>query len=154
MLRSIFIILLLFTFLASSGQKLTVNAPLVATTGNKSAETTKNEPVNISKWRLGEIYLLTLPETALENMADSELKVYPNPFRNQLNLELKTDITADYQLLITDMSGKQQFYNDEKTIVPGQTLQIDLAYLSPAMYVLTLVPADQKSQWMVKIQKQ
>ncbi|MDX8340365.1 T9SS type A sorting domain-containing protein [Draconibacterium sp. IB214405] len=156
MKHSLLLLFTLFCFHLAIGQKITINSPIVATAGNKTEVKMTASPVNISKWRIGEIYLVTLPETDLDDQlrGDSRLKVFPNPFRDEVNVQLKTDVTGVYRLLVTDISGRQQFYNSEETIIPGQSVQINLSHLRPAVYILTLYNANTDTKWMVKIQKQ
>lgn len=154
MKQIVFFLLLFFSFQTIVGQEIELNSPVVATAGNNNKMNEKISPVNIAKWRIGEIYAVTLPEANEILLKENQLKVFPNPFRNEVNLELKTEVSGVYTLLITDLAGRQQFYNKEKTIIAGQNLKLDLSYLSPAMYVLTLRQPENDTQWMVKIQKQ
>ena len=156
MIRSILLMFLLVCFQFSFAQKVNLSKEVLATAGNGTEITNSNSPINISKWRIGEIYLVTLTDTDLQDnsLREAILNVYPNPFSNEVSIELKTENTDVYKLLITDISGRQQYYNSEKTIIPGQPLQINLSNLRPAMYILTLQPSHNKNKWMVKIQKQ
>lgn len=154
MIRYILTLFLLVVFMVSSAQKVNLNSPVVATAGNESLKSASVSPVNISKWRIGEIYLVTLPDNKQKDDFETLVNVYPNPCKKDLNIEVKTQVTDIYQLKITDMNGRQIFYETKRTIEPGQTIQIDLSKLNPALYILALIPSNQQSQWMVKIQKQ
>lgn len=151
----ILLFLLFFSFQTSYGQEIKINSPVVATAGNNDTNELNSAPVNISKWRLGEVYLITLPLNNVNKISepDWQLSIYPNPFRNNLNLDFNTVEKYECTISVTDITGKRNWYIEEKTILPTQIVEIDLSQLKPAMYLLTVVKKNGEKKWISKIQK-
>lgn len=142
----------LFSSLLINGQEIKLNSAVLASAGSSS----ELSDVNISKWRLGEVHLIVLQKDNSNELPASnwEVKSYPNPFTSFINLDFKTKVTEEFTILVTDILGKKQWINEEKTILPNQIIQLDLALLSPALYLVTVIPKDKSVQRVFKIQKQ
>ena len=78
------------------------------------------------------------PESQTNNrasFANSEIKLYPNPVKNELNVER---ITGNAELSIVDIQGKELI----KTTAEYQTRTIDVKKLSPGVYYLRVESAN------------
>lgn len=73
---------------------------------------------------------------ALENDLSKQLKVYPNPTQDELNLELETNLQGKYQWIIKDMNGKTliELQGEKNEMVIQQ--KINLQHLPNGMYIL------------------
>ena len=151
MKRKILFLLFVFSAFLLNGQEIKLNSAVVASAGSSQEMST----VNISKWRLGEVHLIVLQHDELNENPEINWNVtsYPNPLRTVLNLDFKTDETDEFTLQVTDIAGKKQWFSEDKTIAPNQVISIDLAYLTPAMYLVTITPKDKKVQRVIKVQK-
>lgn len=151
MKRKILILLFVFSAFLLNGQEIKLKSAVVASAGSSRELST----VNISKWRLGEVHLIVLQQDEFNELSEINWNVtsYPNPFRKVLNLEFKTEETAEFSIQVTDIVGKRQWLSEEKTIIPNQVISLDLANLTPAMYLVTVTPKDKKSQRVIKVQK-
>ncbi len=143
--------ILLFSVFLLNGQEIKLNSAVVASAGGSLESST----VNISKWRLGEVHLIVLQTDELNELPAFSWNVtsYPNPFRRYLNLDFQTEKTNEFTIQVTDISGKKQWFNEDKTILPNQVINLDLANLSPALYLVTIIPKDKKIKRVIKIQK-
>lgn len=150
------LIILFFLFVFSAflikGQEIKLNSAMVATAGSNTELST----VNISKWRLGEVHLVVLKQDELNESAEITWNVssYPNPFKETLNLGFKTEEIAEFTIQVSDITGKKQWLSEEKTITPNQVISLNLANLAPALYLVTVIPKDKKTQRVFKVQKQ
>ncbi len=54
-------------------------------------------PVNLSRWRIGQVHILSIPssESALETNLDWNITAYPNPVHDFLQLEFELPDTRD-----------------------------------------------------------
>jgi len=151
MKRKILLLLFLFSAFFLSGQEIKLNSATVASAGSNSEFNT----VNISKWRVGEVHLIILKHDEFNESSEINWNVssYPNPFRESLNLYFKIEETAEFTIQVTDITGKKQWFSDKKSIIPNQIISLDLATLTPAMYLVTITPKDNHTQRIMKVQK-
>jgi hypothetical protein len=144
-------LLFIFSVFLLNGQEIKLNSTVVASAGSKL----ELSNVNISKWRIGEVHLIVFQRDDLNEIPAINWKVnlYPNPFRRVLNLGFQTDEILEFTIQVTDIAGKKQWYSQDKTITPNQVISLDLAILSPAMYLVTITPKNKKVQKVIKVQK-
>ena len=118
--------------------------------------------VNLSRWRLGQIHVLTLPEDEKikDKSNDLELSepdwnvtVYPNPVEDFLYLEFELPEARDLFIKITDVSGRILFIQEARTFINGSTDEIDMSRYRPALYLLQIYSPDLKTQKVYRIQK-
>ena len=146
---------LLFLFMFSSflikGQDIKLKSGVMSSAGSSTELTT----VNISKWRIGEVHIIVLQRDKLSDQLAStwDVSSYPNPFSSLLNLSFQTETKNEFTISVTDILGKRQLYTEEKTIMPNEVIQLDLAFLSPALYLITVIPKDKSIQRVFKVQK-
>ncbi|MCK3682644.1 T9SS type A sorting domain-containing protein [Maribellus sp. YY47] len=153
-MRNLLILFTILISLVSNAQEINLNVPNITTSGivTKSAQATN---VNISKWQLGEIHLLTVAGNEMINKEDnSALKVYPNPFSSQLHIQLKHNRKEVCNINVLDVTGRVCKTIKDETFLPNQAVELDLNELTSGMYLLSVKPKDLEKQWMVKIQKQ
>lgn len=150
------ILLLLFLFSAFivKGQEIKLNAPIIATAGSNL----ELSAINISKWRIGEVHLIVLNQEktagAVEIKTDWNVTSYPNPFKGLLNLDFKIKEKGEFTIQVSDIMGKRQYFDLKNTILPNQVISIDLSFLSPAMYLVSILPKDKSEMRVFKVQKQ
>ena len=147
----ILFLLLIFSAFLLNGQEIKLNYTVVASAGNNPELST----INISKWRLGEVHLIVLQQDELNELSEINWTVssYPNPFRQFLNLDFQSKETTEFSIQITDITGKEQWFSVDKTITPNQKISLDLAHLTPAMYLVAITPKDNRTQKVIKVQK-
>lgn len=150
MKHKILIFIFLLSFGITNGQEIKLNSAVVATAGNSNAQ----NAVSISKWRLGEVHLVILRQDKLNDFEASwKINSYPNPFRNILNLEFQMEEQGEFSVQVTGITGKKIWFENKMIALPGQVVQIDLAYLTPGMYLVAVTPQNEKVQQIIKVQK-
>ncbi|NQU54683.1 MAG: T9SS type A sorting domain-containing protein [Bacteroidetes bacterium] len=151
MKRKIMFLLFVFSVFILNGQEIKLNSAVVASAGSNPELST----VNISKWRLGEVHLIVLQRDELNELPEINWNVnlYPNPFRQFLNLDFQTDEILEFTIQVTDIAGKKQWSSEEKTILPNQEISLDLDNLAPATYFVTITQKNKKVQRVIKVQK-
>lgn len=112
--------------------------------------------VNLSKWRLGEVHqvILQQKENSPLELNPWEVSAYPTPFNRFLYVSFKSDQILHLNILVTNLQGQKQLHQVKKSLQPNQTLQLDLDFLVPQVYLLTIVSTDKQYSKTVKIQKQ
>jgi hypothetical protein len=145
-------LLFVFSGLLLNGQEIKLNSAVVPSAVGNSEQST----VNISKWRLGEVHLVVLQQDEIIERPAIEWNAssYPNPFKDVLNLDFQTEETGEFTIKVTDISGRQLWLREEKTITPNQVISLDLANLAPAIYLVAIIAKDKKTQMVIKVQKQ
>ena len=78
--------------------------------------------------------------TGIEDIVElAEVNVYPNPFVDQIEIQLEVKESAEAMMSITDINGKL-ILQKELQLVPGTFKdQIDLSNFSSGMYLLNIV---------------
>jgi uncharacterized delta-60 repeat protein len=66
------------------------------------------------------------------------LSIFPNPTKNELNIDLKGLIHANFLLKITDLTGRIVYQNKYDKSLIGNTLQINISDLIAGLYVLSM----------------
>ncbi len=70
-----------------------------------------------------------------------ELVIYPNPFKEALNIELPVNMT-DAQIILYDLAGKQVLNMNVTGNNHPKTVVLDTSTLEPGIYVIQLVSRD------------
>ncbi|MCC4211277.1 cellulose binding domain-containing protein [Leeuwenhoekiella parthenopeia] len=78
---------------------------------------------------------ITLSKEATNNNSFTTVSLYPNPFKDLLNVSFSKDESPEY-LIISDMSGKQVFY--KKLTADTMSLQLQISGFSKGIYLLTV----------------
>jgi hypothetical protein len=162
-------ILLLFSVLLTFGlfaySQDVQFSPAVIPSGGGSSST---QAVNLSRWRIGQINVVTLPSdenaqkmatvahTILPDDSPSDWRVtlFPNPVQGELNIRFDMDSKGEYAFEIFDVTGRKMITQKARIIFPGQITELDLSGLTPALYVLKIIPSGEGSHRQFKITKQ
>ena len=128
---------------------------------------TVSGPVNLTRWRIGQINVVTFPSEnpmkqasviatslPLETTGEWSVNVYPNPVNTMLNLHFGMESRGEFNLAIYDVRGSKLISENGLIILPGQVAKLDLTGLTPALYLLKIIPAEQGTQKLFKITKQ
>jgi len=163
MKKMLFIVILLLSVLVSPGQEVQFSPAVVSAGGGNSSSAS----VNLTRWRIGQINVVTFPsENALKQgtvvakvipespAEDWTVNVYPNPVNTVLNLHFELEAKGEFNLEIYDVRGSKIISENGLIILPGQVIKIDLTRLKPALYLLKVIPAEQGTQKLFKITKQ
>ena len=78
---------------------------------------------------------------------------YPNPVDGQLRLRFNTERTMDYNIEITDLTGKKLSVETLKQVVPGQEIEVDFSGFAQGLYLMTVSSDDREYIRTVRIQK-
>jgi hypothetical protein len=76
--------------------------------------------------------------------------MYPNPSDSQVNISINSSDARDYTLSIKDIYGRTILSQSDKLFVGSNTLSLNVAGLSPGMYILSMVD---KSGLLLESQK-
>lgn len=159
----LFSIMLLFSGITLCGQEVQFPRSVVSAGGGN----TSSGSVNLTRWRIGQINVVTFNSgntlkqgtaevTTIPESADEHWKVnvYPNPVNTVLNLHFDMEAQGEFTLEVYDVRGSKIIAENGLTVLPGQVAKLDLAGLTPALYLLKVIPAEQGTQKLFKITKQ
>jgi len=123
-------------------------------------------PVNLTRWRIGQINVVTFPSEnplkqasviattlPLETTSEWSVKVYPNPVNTILHVNFDMKSQGEFNLEIYDARGSKLISENGLIILPGQVAKLDLTGLTPALYLLKVIPSVQGTQKIFKITK-
>lgn len=111
--------------------------------------------VNLSRWRIGQVHVLTIPvdQLTMENDMDWNVLAYPNPVKDALQLEFELPESREFFLKVTDASGRVVFLQEARPFIDGYNTEIDMSKYPSALYLLQVSSPDLKSQRVLRIQK-
>ena len=157
----ILLISLFLSFGLSSFSQEVQFSPVVIPSGGGSPS---SHAVNLSRWRIGEIHVITLPteDFALKKaeviptiLPDEWIGlVYPNPVNNLLKVSIETNSTREFQFEISDITGRKHVKENATIVFPGQVVELNLSELTPAIYLLKITPHGEGTIKQFKITKQ
>jgi len=166
--RIIIVSVLLVSTFSLSAQVRLLNA-VVASAGSFST----NGSVSLS-WTLGELAVKTLTSTTLmlnqgfqqpwELIVDGgtpvqepelnwSVKAYPNPVREDLNVQFTLEKAERFSMEVLDITGKKIYQREAETIMPDQIVRLDFSSYKEGIYILRVVSEDQKVHKIYKIRK-
>jgi hypothetical protein len=61
---------------------------------------------------------------------------------------------GDYKIQVTDIEGNTIYFNQEKTLMPKETMELDLGFLVPSFYLVRIWSKENSLLQAVKILKQ
>ena len=159
----LFLSVLLLTGLVSFSQEVQFS-PVVISSGGSSNSTNS---VNFSRWRIGQINVVTLPyenaqkqSSVLSTNLPIELttgwsaSIYPNPVSDMLKVRFEMESKGEFSFEIFDVTGRKLFSQNARQILPGQIAKLDFTGLTPALYLLKIIPSGEGVQQQFKITKQ
>jgi hypothetical protein len=118
--------------------------------------TSEGNTANISRWRLSQVHIITLPEEeTIENDLTQKgiITIYPNPAKDFLYIKFQTEESGDYILRLTDVLGRTLLIQDQRTILPEQIIELNVTNYIPATYILHVESPDQKTRGVFPVQK-
>jgi len=77
--------------------------------------------------------------TTDETLKD-EIKIYPNPVSNEINIEVEKGNLQDYMVSLTDMAGKQIYSKSFKE----KKIKINTSHFQKGIYILSIETKDKK----------
>jgi len=126
----------------------------IVSAGGSSVE---GSSASLSRWRIGQIHVLTLPEaTSLKErneVLDWKITIYPNPVNDILYLEFELPEARELTLKITDVAGRIILYQEAQSYVDGSSLELNMAPYDPALYLLQIISSDLTCHKVYRIQK-
>ena len=139
-------------------------APAVISSGGSS---NSGNPVNLSRWRIGQINVVTLPSEngmkqasvisttlPMDSPSGWSASIYPNPVSGVLKVCFDMESKGEFGFEIFDVTGRKLITQNAGQILPGQIAELDLTGLTPAMYLLKIIPSGEGVQQKFKITKQ
>jgi len=160
MKKILLLISVLLSFVLHSFSQDVQFSPAVISSGGGSPSI---HAVNLSRWRIGEIHVVTIPtdevslkkaEVVPSNLPDDwSVHVYPNPVINRLKIQFDINSPGEYAFELTDITGRKLVAEKARVILPGQVEELDISVLTPAMYLLKIIPSNEGSQKLFKITK-
>ncbi|MFO7672061.1 MAG: T9SS type A sorting domain-containing protein [Bacteroidales bacterium] len=149
-------ILVVFIGLPMFAQEVRFPSAIVSAGGGSNGSS-----VNLSRWRLGQVHVVTLSEDvkikdkSKEDLLtlDWNVTVYPNPVEDLLYLEFELPESKDLFLRITDVVGRVIFIQEARIFINGSHVELNMSNYLPASYLLQITSSDLLSQKVYCIQK-
>jgi hypothetical protein len=151
--------LLLSFWLSSFSQEVQFSPAVIPSGGGSSS----SHNINLSRWRIGEIHVITLPtedftfkqaEIVTSVLSDDwSALVYPNPVFDLLKVRIETNSAREFRIEISDITGRKIKGEKAMIVFPGQVQELNLAGLTPAQYLLKIIPPDEGVVKLFKITK-
>lgn len=143
-------ILIVILGLPTLAQEVRFPSAIVAAGGS-----TLDGNVSFSRWRIGQVHVLTLPfdQSAIDDDLDWNVLAYPNPVKDALQLEFELPESREFFLKVTDASGRVVFLQEARPFIDGYNTEIDMSKYPSALYLLQVSSPDLKSQRVLRIQK-
>lgn len=147
--KKLFTIILLFIFGISSAQEIVIPTSISSLGGGIFFD----DSSEISEWIVGTINIIEIDDSDLENDAVNELLIYPNPVETFLNFKFKIDSQKEFQIYISDMSGRHSIINKKILIISNETIEINLSNFSSGIYIVRVKSTDLTYDKSLKIFK-
>ena len=153
--------LVFFSGMSLFAQDIRFPSAIVSAGGSNSG----NSSVLISRWRIGQVVVLTLPvrETELKNgiveplpevpVSGWNATVYPNPVSRLLNIRFDAEKAGQFSFQVVDLTSRKLFERVSGTFQPGQVEKIDFSDYVPGIYILNVIPGDKSGNKLFKIIK-
>lgn len=125
----------------------TVNATQAMSTIPKELEVSNNSLFFRAAFQLGgtaELWMLTDPNLAVVNTSNTKFKVYPNPFEDEITIDLQDENAT---IAIYNLEGRLLLDNALSKAEP----KINLTHIAPGCYLLKIITPI--SQEVVKVYK-
>ena len=147
--------ILLFVSISNAQEIIFPNSVLSA-----GGELIKSEYIQISRWRIGSINVLSIDSEANGNKSEiyinnhSDIKAYPNPTSDFLNIRFTLKNPINVHLEIIDVKGECLIQKKEYFIAPEEILHLDLTKFTPALYLFNITSKDSVIHRSFKVVKQ
>ena len=110
--------------------------------------------INISKWRLGEVHIVTLNATEIKmEPVGWKVSVYPNPAKETLYISFQAESKNEFSFEITNLEGKRLVTKKSVPVIPGSKTEIDISHLASGLYLLSIIPTGKEFVQVAKFQK-
>lgn len=132
------------------GQDIQFPSSIVAAGGSS-----EGSPVNLSRWRLAPIHVITVPQSTdyLNEDADWKVSVYPVPTEDHLYLQFELPEQRELCLQITDLTGRIMFVQEPRTYLNGSIVELNVSHYSPELYLLKISSPDLATEQVYRFQK-
>ena len=155
-----------FCFSAMHGQTQTISPSVISSTGG-----TISDSATILNWTLGETVIQNIQSgnnylsqgfhqpyytiiTAVENTTSFfDVKVFPNPSADILNIIINSDTELPYEFFLTDINGKILFQKKVNAGVKQHSFTYNTSNLATALYFLKITNTEKNISETFKIQK-
>ncbi len=88
------------------------------------------------------------------DLADWSIKAYPNPFNDNVNVEITTDKSSEFTIGITNLIGQNLGMDYLANNYPGKNVySLNTAHLATGMYIVTVSSKDGKLIKSFKLSK-
>lgn len=88
------------------------------------------------------------------DMADWSIKAFPNPFNENVNIEIASDKSSDFMIGITNLIGQNLGMEFLANHYPGKNVySLNTAHLTTGMYIITVSSKDGKLLKSFKLSK-
>ena len=78
------------------------------------------------------------------DFTEKKLKIFPNPIRESIQLELPEDFSGEYTIQLTDVTGKIIFLRQGNAFEKGNIISMDLPHLPKGIYLVNLLISQEK----------
>jgi len=152
MKKSIFLTaIVLFTFFKGYSQDISLPPTVLPSAGSSG----NAGEINIAKWRLGEVHLVTFSYAEeVREFSNLQITAYPNPVRKNLHISFQIENTSKFSFEITNLEGKRMLIKEATTVLPGAEVTIDVTTLASGLYLLSIIPPEGEYIHIAKFQKQ
>jgi len=160
----LFISVILLSVIVSYSQDVQFTPAVISSGGSSHS----NDAVILSRWRIGQINVITFPshENAqkmatvvstilpVDSPSGWTVILFPNPFQSKLNVRFNMANEGEFAIEIFDVTGRKIMAEKARIIFPGQITELDLSSLTPALYLLKIIPSGEGPLKQFKITKQ
>lgn len=144
----------------SNSQEVTFPNAVVTAGG----ELIKSDYIQISKWRIGSVNVLYFDSEPIKNKSGTynnstktaqnfNVKVYPNPTSDILNLYFDSEDDNRFNIEIIDLKGERLYLKNKIFIRPKETIRLDLKSFTPALYMVHITLPDSSIHETLKVVK-
>ncbi len=84
------------------------------------------------------VYNDTLIVSVENTEIEESVRLFPNPFTNEINVLINSKSDKKIRVILTDVSGKQRINIEQEISEGGNTILLDTRQLSPALYILNI----------------
>ena len=155
-----------FCFSFMYGRAQTISPSVISSTGGAISDS-----ATVLNWTLGETVIQNIQSgnnylsqgfhqpyytiiTAVENTTSFfDVKVFPNPSADILNIIINSDTELPFELFLTDINGKVLFKKKENTGAKQHSFTYDTSNLATALYFIKITNTGKNISETFKIQK-
>ncbi|MGM0566618.1 MAG: endonuclease [Bacteroidota bacterium] len=143
---------------AENDRNYTINNEIEVESANRHLINHKKVTLNVTPLSEGESYTLTIKNVADDNgnsideltyefgyqvsieeiVEGAAFRVYPNPARENINLDFKAKKPTELRLSVLTTDGRTLVDNDRKVLKGNNHFSIPVSELSPGIYILSL----------------